>query len=277
MWGIEWRPVSNDWCTYYEPVDHPLAQAKTVNEIEEYSWPSIDWLSVAHVRDAVRRFNEAEPKAIVFSTGSFIEIAWCMRGFEQFLMDMIGQPAMADAILGRVTTLCKEISMRALEEAQGKIDIVWSAGDVGMQTGMMFSPELWRERIKPFHKELIEPFKRMGLVTRYHTDGSVVAIIEDLIEMGLDLLDPIQPNTQGMDAENLRALFGGRISFYGGVDTQRLLPYGNAREVEDEVLRLIRVLGSNGGYVVAASNAVQPDVPIENILTLYRTAREYRY
>ena len=141
----------------------------------------------------------------------------------------------------------------------------------------MFSPELWRERIRPFHKELIEPFKRMGLKTRYHMDGSIIPIIEDLIEMGLDLLDPIQPNTKGMDAENLRALFGKRISFYGGVDTQRLLPYGSAREVEDEVLRLISILGSNGGYVIAASNAVQPDVPIENILTLYRTAREYRY
>ncbi len=184
---------------------------------------------------------------------------------------------MANAILGRITTLCKEISMRALEEAQGKIDIIWSAGDVGMQTGMMFSAELWRERIKPFHKELIEPFKQMGLKTRYHSDGSVIPIIEDLIEMGLDLLDPIQPNTKGMDAEDLRALFGGRISFYAGVDTQGLLTYGIAREVENEVLRLIRVLGSNGGYFVAASNAVQPDVPIENILTLYRTAREFRY
>jgi uroporphyrinogen decarboxylase len=277
MWGIGWRPVSNNWCTYYEPVHHPLAQAKTVKEIEEYSWPSVDWLSVSHLKDAVRRFNQVEPKAIVFSVGSFFEIAWCLRGFEQFLMDLIVRPAITDTLLHRVTMLCKEITMRALEEAEGEIDIVWSGGDVGMQTGMMFSPEVWRERIKPFQRELIEPFKRMGLKTRYHTDGSVIPIIEDLIEMGLDLLDPIQPNTKGMEAENLRALFGGRISFYGGIDTQRLLPYGSAREVEDEVLRLIRVLGSHGGYVAAASNAVQPDVPIENILALYRTAREYRY
>lgn len=277
MWGIEWRPASNDWCTYYEPVGHPLAQAKTVNDIETYSWPSIDWLALDHIGDDIRRFNQAEPKAIVFSMGSFVEIAWAMRGFEQFFMDMIERPDMVDAMLGRITPLCKGISMRALEEAQGEIDIVWSAGDVGMQSGMMFSPELWRERIKPFHRELIEPFRQMGVRTRYHTDGSVFPIIEDFIEMGLDLLDPIQPNTKGMAAENLRACFGGRISFYGGVDTQRLLPYGSVREVEDEVLRLIRVLGSNGGYVAAASNAVQPDVPNENILALYRTAREYRY
>ena len=117
----------------------------------------------------------------------------------------------------------------------------------------------------------------MGLKTRYHSDGSLVPIIEDLIEMGLDLLDPIQPKASGMEAENLYKLFGGRISFYGGVDTQELLPMGKPEDIKRDVLRLIDVLGKNGGYIVAASNAVQPDVPINNILTLYRTAREYRY
>ena len=229
------------------------------------------------VRDAIRQFNRPERRAIVFSAGSFVEIAWCMRGFERFLMDMIERPEMVKALLGRVTGLCKEITMRALEAAEGEIDIIWSAGDVGMQTGMIFSRGLWREQIKPFHRELIEPFKEMGLKTRYHTDGGVLPIIDDLIELGLDLLDPIQPNTPGMDPENLSRLFGGRISFYGGVDTQKLLPYGSAREVEEQVLHLIRVLGASGGYVVAACNAVQPDVPIENILALYGTARDYRY
>jgi uroporphyrinogen decarboxylase len=117
----------------------------------------------------------------------------------------------------------------------------------------------------------------MGMKTRYHTDGSVAPIIEDLIEMGLDLLDPSQPRTAGMEAEELYGRFGGRLSFYGGLDTQHLLPHGTAGQVEAEVLRLIDVLGGSGGYVVAASNAVQPDVPVENVLALYETAREYRY
>ena len=277
MWGVRWQEVSNRFCTYFEPVHHPLAEATTVRDIESYSWPKSDWLSVSHIGDDIREFNEGERRAIVLSVGSFVEIAWTLRGLEQFLMDMVECPAIVEAILTRVTGMCKELSMRSVEAAQGGIDIVWSAGDVGMQTGMIMSPELWRQQIKPFHRGLIEPFKQMGMRTRYHTDGSVLPIIEDLIEMGLDLLDPIQPDTPGMDAENLNAQFGGRLSFYGGVDTQKLLPYGTAREVEDEVLRLIRVLGANGGYVVAASNAVQPDVPIENILALYGTAREYRY
>lgn len=277
MWGIGWRPASNDSCTYYESCYNPLAQARTVKEIEHHSWPSVDWLSVAHLGDDIRRFNQVERKAIVFSAGSFLEIAWCMRGFERFLMDMVEYPEIVDAILRRVTELLSQITMRAIEEAQGGIDIIWSAGDVGMQTGMIFSPVLWRELVKPFHRQLVEPYKKMGLKTRYHTDGAIVPIIGDLIEIGVDLLDPIQPNTPGMAPENLMKLFGGQISFYGGVDTQGLLPYGTARDIEEKVLHLIHVLGEEGGYVVAASNAVQPDVPIENVLTLYRTAREYRY
>jgi uroporphyrinogen decarboxylase len=277
MWGIGWRLASNDSCTYYEPCYHPLAQAVTAQDVENYAWPDIDWLSVTHIAADIREFNQKEPKAIVFSAGSFLEIAWCMRGLERFFMDMVEYPEIVNALLRKVTELLTQITMRAIEEAQGEIDIIWSAGDVGMQTGMMFSPVLWREQVKPFHRQLVEPYKKMGLKTRYHTDGAIVPIIGDLIEMGVDLLDTIQPNTPGMDPENLMSLFGGQISFYGGVDTQGLLPHGTAREVEEKVLHLIRVLGEQGGYVVAASNAVQPDVPIENVLALYRTAREYRY
>jgi len=277
MWGVVWKPVSNDFCTYNEVVHHPLAHVETLKELQEYRWPSLDWLSVSHLKEEIQSINQSERRAIVFPAGSYFETAWYLRGFERFLMDMIDRPDFAEFILMKVTRFFKEVTTRAVEACDGQIDIAWSSSDVGMQSGMMFSPELWRDQLKPWHRELIEPFKRMGLMTRYHTDGSVIPIIEDLIEMGLDLLDPIQPNAKGMAAENLGALFGGRISFYGGMDTQKLLPYGTAREVEDEVLRLIRVLGSNGGYIVAASNAVQPDVPIDNILTLYRTAREYRY
>lgn len=278
MWGIGWRRVSNDFCAYYEPCYHPLAQATTVQEVEDYAWPKVDWLSVAHIADDIRRFNQTEPKAIVFTIdSSFLETAWAMRGFERFLIDMVEYPEIVSAILRRVTELITQITMRALEEAQGGIDIIWNGGDVGMQTGMMFSPVLWRKLVKPFHRQLVEPYKKLGLKTRYHSDGAIVPIIGDLIEMGLDLLDPIQPCAPEMAPENLASLFGGKISFYGGVDSQYLLPYGTAREVEDKVLHLIHVLGQEGGYIVAASNAVQPDVPIENVLTLYRTAREFQY
>ncbi len=277
MWGVLWKPVRNDFCTYHEIAYSPLAKAETLSEVKAYDWPNPNWLSVAHLKDEIHRLNQAERRAIVLPMEPFFETAWFMRGYEHYLMDMIDKPDIAQFILAKVTNLVKEVAMRAVESTEGQIDIIWSKADVGIQTGMLFSLELWREQIKPWHRKLIEPFKQMGLKTRYHTDGGVVPIIEDLIEMGLDLLDPIQPKAEGMQPENLQALFGGRLSFYGGVDTQELMPMGTAKQVEQEVLRLIRVLGSNGGYIAAASNAVQPDVPLENILRLYRTAREYRY
>ena len=277
MWGVIWKPVRNNFCTYQEIAYSPLARAETLSEVENYDWPSTDWLSVSHLKDEIRRINQKERRAIVYQIGPFIEIAWYMRGYERYLMDMVDKPDIAQFILMKATNLLKEMALRAVEAADGQIDIMWCQGDIGIQTGMLFSPDLWREQIKPWHRQLTEPFKQMGLKTRYHTDGGVVPVIEDLIEMGLDLLDPIQPKAEGMQPENLQALFGGRLSFYGGVDTQELMPMGTADQVEQAVLRLIRVLGSNGGYVAAASNAVQPDVPVENILRLYQTARDYRY
>ena len=277
MWGVGWKSIRNAFGAYNEVVYHPLGRMTTLKQLQEYPWPSPDWLSIAHIKETIEAINQVERKAVVLATGMFFEIAWFLRGFEQLLMDLVEQPDIAEFILMKTTGLLKEIMTRAVEASDGQIDIVWSASDVGVQDGMMFSPSLWRKHVKPWHRQLIEPFKKMGLKTRYHTDGGVTPIIEDLIEMGLDLLDPIQPKAKGMEAENLKACFGGRISFYGGVDTQELLPFGSPQQIESEVLRLIQILGANGGYVVAASNAVQADVPIDNILTLYRTAREYRY
>ncbi len=277
MWGVEWQPVSNDTCTYFEVVRHPLAQARTVQDVAQFDWPNPDWMSVDGIRADIQDLNRDEPRAIVLPMGSFFEIAWYLRGLEQFLMDLIENPPLATAILEKVTGFLQTMNQRSLEAADGRIDIVWSASDVGMQTGMLISPDIWREYVRPWHREFVTPYKKMGLKSRYHTDGAVTPIIDDLIEMGVDLLDPIQPKATGMEAENLAARFGGRIAFYGGVDTQELLPFGTPDAVEAEVLRLIRVLGSSGGYMAAASNAVQPDVPIDNILALYRTAREYKY
>ena len=277
MWGVAWEPAENRFATYNEVAFHPLAAAMTLKAIEEYAWPDPGWLSVSHLKDEIARLNATERRAIVYTAGAPFETAWFLRGLERFLMDLVECPDIAELILRKVSQLNEEVARRAVDAAEGQIDIMWSSSDIGMQTGMMMSPDIWRRHVKPWQRGLIEPFKQMGLRTRYHSDGSFTPVIEDFIEMGLDLLDPIQPKAKDTDANTLQRLFGGRLSFYGGVDTQELLPMGSPAQVEAEVLRLIDVLGRNGGYVVAASNAIQPDVPVENILTLFRTAREYRY
>ena len=277
VWGTVWQAVDVGSAVYNEVVYHPLATATGLDDLRNHAWPEVDWFDVSQLKEQISQLNRTEEYAIVYSMGNLIETAWAMRGFEQFLMDLVVAPEMAEFLLEKVTTFLEELTARAIEAAGEDIDIVWSAGDIAGQDGMLFSPERWRELVKPRYRRLIEPYRSMGLKTRYHTDGSVLPVIEDLIEMGLDLLDPIQPNTPGMDPENLARLFGGRLAFYGGIDTQGLLPFGTAEQVEQEALRYIGTLGRNGGYVLAASNAIQPDVPVENILTLFRTAREYRY
>lgn len=278
VWGMQWSPASNQFCTYYESTPS-LAHATTIRDLEEHPWPKLDWFTFDHIRQQVLSFNDRQQYAIVYADTNFFEVACWIRGLEQLLVDMIEQPELAYWLMEKVTTFYHGLVMRAIEAAGDVIDIIWSSSDVGMQTGLMISPQVWREQIKPWHRMLITPFKEMGFKTRYHSDGAISSIIGDLIEMGLDLLDPIQPNTPGMSPEELVRDFGGRLAYYGGINTQTLLPYGSTSEVEQEVLRYIDLLGRQNsyGYCVAASNSLQPDVPVENILTMFRTAREYRY
>ena len=206
-----------------------------------------------------------------FAGGAF-ETPWYMRGLERFMMDLVECPDIAEAISRKAAEFYKERTVRAIEATNGMIDLIGSGGDIGTQRGMMISPDLWRKHIKPYSAELITPFRKMGYHTFYHSCGSIVPVMEDFIEMGLDIMSPIQPKAKGMDAENLHRLFGGRITFHGGLDEQYLLPNGTTQDIETEVRRIIDILGSSGGYIVSAAHAIQPDTPVENIITMYRTA-----
>lgn len=277
FWGVIWKAVKYKFGVYNEIAFHPLAHVKTVKEVEEYNWPHPDWFDVSHLKEEIKRINDKERHAIIFFAGGSFETPWYMRGLERFLMDMVECPEIAETISRRVTEFYKERAMRAIEESDGQIDIIFSGGDIGTQRGMMLSPDLWRKYIKPWSKQLIKPFKEMGLKTFYHSCGSIVPVIEDFIEMGLDVLDPVQPKAEGMDPEYLKEHFGDRLSFHGGIDEQEILPFGAPEDVEKEVIRLINILGKNGGYIVAAAHAIQPDTPVENVLAMYRTACEYKY
>jgi len=195
-----------------------------------------------------------------------------MRGMSRFLMDLVECPDIAEAISRHATDFYRERALRAIEQAKGKIDMIGSGGDIGTQRGMMLSPDLWRRHVKPYSTELIRTFKDMGLMTFYHSCGSIVPVIDDLIEMGLDVLDPVQPLAKGMDADSVVRRFGDRLTFHGGIDEQNLLPRGSAGDVRKEVRRVMQTLGANGGYIVCPAHALQPDTPPENIMAIYETA-----
>jgi len=270
--GIVWKPVENEFATYNEIAFHPLGRVTTVREVEEYPWPSVDWFDYSHLSAEIDRINRDERYCINFFVGGAFETPWYMRGLPRFLMDLVECPDVAEAICQHATEFYKQRALRALEESKGRIDMVYSGGDIGTQRGMMLAPELWRKRIKPYSTQLIRTFKDMGLITMYHSCGSIVPVIEDLIEMGLDILDPIQPLAQGMEAAGLKQRFGDRLTFHGGIDEQRLLPHGTPGDVRREVLRLMEMLGKDGAYIVCPAHAIQPDTSPENVMAIYDTA-----
>ena len=276
FFGIVREPVQHAYGFYNEIVFHPLARATTVKEVEEYPWPEVDWFDFSDMSEDIARINGAQRYAIMYDRGGgAFEHPWYLRGLERFLMDLVECPDIAEAISYHVVKFFKELDMRAVEESNGQIDIISSGGDIGTQRGMMLSPELWRRHIKPYSRELIRPFKDIGIATYYHSCGSILPVIEDFIEMGLDILDPIQPKAVGMEPEGLKERFGDRLTFHGGIDEQDLLPSGTPEEVRREAGRIIRILGREGGYIVCPAHAIQPDTPVENIVALYETAREF--
>ena len=277
FWGCHTRKVVNDFNTYFEFDFHPLERAKSVREVEDHEWPSLEWWDYEAITAQIDEANSGGERAIMYFAGGAFETPWYIRGFERFVMDLYDAPEMVDAICSRVQGYYFERAERALEAANGRVDIIGSGGDIGSQRGMLVSPEIWRQRIKPYTAGLITPFKERGLATFYHSCGSLVPVIDDLIEVGLDLLDPVQVGAVGMEPETLAERFGERISFHGAIDEVDLLPRATAGEVRKETTRMIDVLGSRGGFVVSPSHQVQGDTPPENTVAVFEAAREYRW
>jgi len=273
--GVVWKPVKNEFGTYNEIAHHPLGHVTTVKEVEAYAWPSVDWFDFSHLSDEIDRINRNERPCIVFFVGGAFETPWYMRGMARFLMDLVECPDVAEAISARATAFYKARALRAIEQSEGKIDLVYSGGDIGTQRGMMLAPELWRRHIKPYSTDLIRTFKDMGLMTMYHSCGGIVPVIEDFIEMGLDILDPIQPQAAGMEPVALKKRFGDRLAFHGGIDEQHLLPHGTVEEVRRETTRLMAALGEDGAYIVCPAHAFQADTSPENMMAVYEAALEF--
>jgi uroporphyrinogen decarboxylase len=213
----------------------------------------------------------------MFFAGGAFETPWYIRGLERFLIDLYENPEMVDAICSHVECYYRERALRVLEAAPGRIDVIGSGGDIGTQRGMMVNPDVWRERIKPYTARLIATFKQMGLTTFYHSCGSLAPVVDDLIEAGLDILDPIQVDAVGMTPEELFPRFGGRLSFHGAIDEVNLLPHATAKQVYDETTRIIRILGQNHGFIVSPSHQVQGDTPPENVVAIFEAARDVHF
>jgi uroporphyrinogen decarboxylase len=267
VWGIVYRTDPRG--AYDELAESPLSGAENLEEIRSYRWPKPEWWDFSPLPEALQELDRRQQYHIRYRIGSIFETAWHMRGMEQLLMDLALEPAVARYILERITEIHVHNTEKVLELAGERLDMLYFYDDVATQSSLLISEEMWREHIRPLHCRLIDLAKKTGKPVMYHCDGAVAPLIPQLVEMGVDLLNPIQPTASGMDPEVLKRDFGERLSFHGGIDIVELLPKGPLEAIRSEVRRQISALGKDGGYILASSHHIQPDTPVEHVLAMY--------
>ena len=281
-------PMVDDWGSghiYAGPDDwfpgiHPLADACTPAELEAYPWPDMtDPTRFEGVRAEARRWRDENLYASMGTPWlAFpLERAFAMQGTDNFLANLAGEPEFAEALLWKTQALCKTLMDGFLRECGDIIDMVKIGDDLGSQVGLLMSPAMYRRMLKPIHADLIAFIKeRTKASIVFHTDGDVYDLLGDFIEIGVDVLNPVQASAGGMsDFADLKRRFGDNLVFCGGIDTHHVLPNGTPDEVRAEVRRVIGTLGVGGGYMLGAVHTVMGDVPPENVLAMVDAVEEF--
>ena len=265
IWGVRRSPVKNEKDTYLEISDYPLQNLTTVEELENYIFPSVDWFDFSVIPEQIESHNKNGEYAIMMGNGNIFETSWYMRGLEDMFADLLTEKEYSHWLFNKVTEFFIGYFKKALEAANGKIDLAFTADDIGGQNDLLISLPLWEEMIKPYHKRMNKTIHEYGAKIVYHSDGAVMKAIGGLMDMGIDVLEAVQFDAAGMNPVGLKEIAGDKLSFHGGVSVQSTLPFGTPEEVEAEVKKRIKVLGKNGGYILAPSHAVQAGTPPENI------------
>ena len=274
-WGIGWRnqPYSTPFGIghYTEMIGHPLADDRA---IDGYTPPDPQRPELyAEAARLIREYKD-EYWIVGVTVTTIFETAWALRGYERLMMDFVENPDLAERILDipyhyHLTAAQKLVHMG--------VDMIWIGDDVGMQTGMLFSAAHWRKFFKPRMARFIAALKEINpqIKVAYHSDGTIYPIIPDLIEVGVDVLNPIQPAC--MDPARLKKDYGGRLCFWGSIDEQRTLPFGSPADVRDEVLTRLKTLGKDGGLIIGPTHHVQLDTPLENFWAMVNTITSQYY
>jgi uroporphyrinogen decarboxylase len=249
---------------YMEVVEEPLANVTSVEEVMAFPMP--DPYAAGRMADARKYIQKYKNDYFIIGDLelSMFEMAWHMVGLQKFMMDMALEEPYVAALLDRVKEFTIGIGKQLAELG---VDAIWTGDDFGAQNGMMIAPEMWRKIFKPRFAELFSELKSANpnVLIMYHSDGAVAPILDDLVEIGMDVFNPVQPNVPGHQPDELKARLGNRLSFWGAIDQQHLLPNGTPEEIEADVAENIRVLGQDGGYMCSPAHIVQSDTSMENV------------
>jgi len=271
IWGVKYRKVDYGMGSYNEAVFHPLAEVGTVEDIKNHQWPSADWFDYSRIKENIEKHPHRPIRAGYIEPFLFYSY---MRGMEQAMMDMVENAELIECAFDYMFDFATRQFERILDATDGKVDITVPAEDLGSQIGPLFSLECFRRFHKGRFKKYMEFAHQAGVFVFYHTDGAARDFIPELIEIGVDILNPIQWRCPGMAREGLKKDFGEHLVFHGGVDNQQTLPFGRPQDVREEVIECFETLGAGGGYICAPCHNIQPNTPIENILEMYETIRE---
>ena len=270
FWGERFVQQPTPWGPMREDTKGALAGAASLAELEAFQWPTPDCFDYSGLAAQCRRYAS---HALVYGFADVWERPALVRGWEEFFVDMVERPDWVHFLCRKFTDFYIEDYTRAAEVTSGRIDLYLLISDLGCQRGPLISAAMFRQFVEPYLAEMIACIHRLGGRVLYHSCGAIAPLIPELIRLGVDVLDPIQPAGPAMQPERLKADFGDRLCFHGGIDMQALLPRGTPEQVTSEARRYCEVLGAGGGYILGPAHFFQPDVPPENILAVYGLGR----
>ena len=266
IWGVGRQKVSYDKGCYSEIVYNPLSEAKTVADIENYNWPTIEQLDFTGMAAECEKHAD---EALSIPQWTVFEHAWAMRGFENFLLDLALNEKLASAIISHIEEFNWQIIIKTYEIAGESVQIFASGDDFGSQDSLLMSPETWERYFAPGYRRAYEFAHSRGLKTFMHCDGAVQPLMSKFIDAGLDILDPLMPMIEEMNPYKIIPEFGKDLCFHGTIDTQHMLPFETEENVRREIRKQMDTLWPMGGLFMSPSHMIQPGTPLNNILAVY--------
>lgn len=274
-WGVRWQEVEYSTRfgkgTYTEMVAHPLADARAIGT---YRAPDPNRTQLYEDAASVVQKFGTDHWIVGVTVTTIFETAWALRGYEQMLIDLAADPDLADCILDIPFHYHLAAARRLVELG---VDMIWIGDDVGAQHSMLISPKAWRRFLKPRMANFVAELRKVNpwIYIAYHSDGVITPIIGDLVEIGINVLNPVQPLC--MNPLELKQRYGSELSFWGSIDIQETMPFGTPDTVRAEVLQRIRTLGRDGGLIIGPTHHIQLDTPMENFRALVDTVRSADY
>ena len=275
IWGVIRRLVEHSDGDYLEVEYYPLEGEISISDIEGYPWPDPDHYDYSVIPKLCEKYGDYA----ILNVGnrlnrtSVLKAAMYLRGMQQLMMDMALNPPLVKALLEKISDYYLAHNERIFKAGNGLIDIFMMGDDFGTQKGLMISPDVFRDFYRPHMERAIELAKSFDLIVFHHDDGAIRPLIPDLVEMGIDVLNPVQCRCPGMEPAELKDSFGEQVCFHGGIDNQEVMPFGTPEDVRAEVVDKVETLGRDGtGYILAPCHNLQINTPVENILALYEMA-----